>query len=175
MASARSALGVPSRLPLSAFWIAKRLILQPHCSAAWAKAAEREAGYTVLGAICGAVHADVVYDKQWEMLDLFKLALGATAKEALDPKKWVGEHKYILGLMAWQFALKAEYAWGAFVPGVTQPASSVASMCSVVLHSSKLHQGVVIANAAAAYPSSSVLLNALRLPDHNTSSCVTRC
>jgi hypothetical protein len=28
MASARSALGVPSRLPRSAFWIAKRMILQ---------------------------------------------------------------------------------------------------------------------------------------------------
>jgi hypothetical protein len=33
MASARSALGVPSRLPRSAFWIAKRMILQ--VGAAW--------------------------------------------------------------------------------------------------------------------------------------------
>jgi hypothetical protein len=31
VAAARTPLGVPSRLPFSAYWIAKRLILQPYC------------------------------------------------------------------------------------------------------------------------------------------------
>jgi hypothetical protein len=31
VASARSALGAPSRLTSSVFWIAKRMIIQPYC------------------------------------------------------------------------------------------------------------------------------------------------
>jgi hypothetical protein len=134
VASARSALGVPSRLPRSAFWIAKRMILQvrrgptnpaacfhlaqefsvlthpspalptsttttqppsqPYCSAHWAAAAERDAGYLLLGALCaGGASADILVGLSraslkrgagGDALSLFAVALGPGAKEALD-------------------------------------------------------------------------------------------
>eukprot|EP00882_Tetradesmus_deserticola_P027407 GHRQ01030324.1.p1 GENE.GHRQ01030324.1~~GHRQ01030324.1.p1 ORF type:complete len:595 (+),score=233.39 GHRQ01030324.1:221-1786(+) len=85
VASARSALGAPSRLTRSVFWIAKRMISQPYCSCPWAVAAEREAGYMLLGCMCAAAAPGLLAgrQKQQQVLELFEIALGQPAADAL--------------------------------------------------------------------------------------------
>ncbi|KAF8072444.1 hypothetical protein HT031_000103 [Scenedesmus sp. PABB004] len=85
VAAARSALGAPSRLTRSVFWIAKRMISQPYCSCPWAVAAEREAGYMLLAAMCAAAPPGLLAgrEKQAQLLDLLAVALGRGAADAL--------------------------------------------------------------------------------------------
>ena len=100
VAGARGALGVPSRLPRSAFWVAKRMVLQPCCTAHWAAAAERDAGYLLLGALCaGGAGADVLVGLSrasrrrgagGDALELFRVALGDGARAALDEAAYAG-------------------------------------------------------------------------------------
>jgi hypothetical protein len=69
---------------------------QPYCSAFWAAAAERDAGYLLLGALCaGGASADVLLGLSaasrkrgagGDVLALFRVALGSAAREALDEK-----------------------------------------------------------------------------------------
>ena len=55
-------------------------------SCPWAVAAEREAGYIMLGCKCAAAAPGLLAgrDKQQQILELFSLALGPTAAEALS-------------------------------------------------------------------------------------------
>ena len=56
-----------------------------HCSCPWAVAAEREAGYIMLGSMCAAAAPGLLAgrSKQQQVLELFSIALGPTAAEAL--------------------------------------------------------------------------------------------
>lgn len=55
------------------------------CSCPWAVAAEREAGYVMLGSMCAAAPPSLLVgrSKQQQVLELFSVALGPTAAEAL--------------------------------------------------------------------------------------------
>lgn len=55
------------------------------CSCPWAVAAEREAGYIMLGSMCAAAPPSLLVGryKQQQVLELFSVALGPTAAEAL--------------------------------------------------------------------------------------------
>lgn len=58
----------------------------PHaCSCPWAVAAEREAGYILLGSMCAAAPTSLLTGrkKQQQILELFSIALGPAAAEAL--------------------------------------------------------------------------------------------
>jgi hypothetical protein len=69
---------------------------QPYCSAFWAAAAERDAGYLLLGALCaGGASADVLLGLSAASLkagagggalDLFRVALGPGARDAIDER-----------------------------------------------------------------------------------------
>lgn len=55
------------------------------CSSLWAVAAEREAGYILLGCMCAAAAPGLLTgrEKQQQILELFSIALGPAAAEAL--------------------------------------------------------------------------------------------
>lgn len=55
------------------------------CSCPWAVAAEREAGYIMLGSMCAAAAPGLLAgrSKQQQVLELFSVALGPTAADAL--------------------------------------------------------------------------------------------
>lgn len=55
------------------------------CSSPWAVAAEREAGYILLGSMCAAAAPGLLTGrkKQQQILELFSIALGPAAAEAL--------------------------------------------------------------------------------------------
>jgi hypothetical protein len=71
--------------------------LQPYCSAHWAAAAERDAGYLLLGALCaGGASADILVGLSeasrkrgagGDALSLFAVALGPGARGAVDEKR----------------------------------------------------------------------------------------
>ena len=56
----RLPLGVPSRLPVKALQMAEQLIERPLSRRAAGRAAEREAGYFLLGALCISLPADAL-------------------------------------------------------------------------------------------------------------------
>jgi hypothetical protein len=63
------------------------------CSCHWAAAAEREAGYILLSAMCAAAHPCLLAgrDKQHELLQLLAVALGPSAAEALEAAVQAGK------------------------------------------------------------------------------------
>lgn len=71
------------------------------CSCPWAVAAEREAGYIMLGSMCAAAPPSLLEgrSKQQQVLELFSVALGPTAAEALTDTAAAaaGAHSLILG------------------------------------------------------------------------------
>jgi hypothetical protein len=75
VAAAKLPLGVPSRLPLSAFWIAKRLVCTPHGHTEASRAVEREAGYVLLGALCSCLHGDVLRERNADVLQMLEVGM----------------------------------------------------------------------------------------------------
>lgn len=76
-------IGCTSAACADTFWRVLGAVLS--CSCPWAVAAEREAGYIMLGSMCAAAAPGLLAgrDKQQQVLELFGVALGPTAAEAL--------------------------------------------------------------------------------------------
>lgn len=89
VASSRLPLGIPSRLLFSVFVIAKRLIHQPCSPFPATRAVEREAGYIIVGAICVALHPDMLRERQEELHSMWEVALGPAVKETFDEKNYL--------------------------------------------------------------------------------------
>lgn len=83
----RVPLGVPAQLILSAMDLAARLIGFPQSHASAGQAAEREAGYVMLGALMLALPAASVAAQRVELLELWRVALAPDVAADLDVKK----------------------------------------------------------------------------------------
>jgi hypothetical protein len=75
VAAAKLPLGVPSRLPLSAFWIAKRLVCTPHGHSEASRAVERQAGYALLGALLSCLHGGVLQERNDDVLQMLQVCV----------------------------------------------------------------------------------------------------
>ncbi len=80
---------MPSQLALSAMDLAARLIGVPQSKAPAGQAAEREAGYIMLGALALALPAGQVAAQRAELLELWRVALAPDAAAELDVKKYL--------------------------------------------------------------------------------------
>lgn len=83
----RLPLGVPAQLIVSAMDLAERLIGVPQSPASAGQAAEREAGYVMLGALMLALPAASVAAQRGQLLELWRVALAPEVAADLDVKK----------------------------------------------------------------------------------------
>ena len=82
-------LGIPSQLALQALKLGSQLVSAPPTRAAAALAAEREAGYILLGAAALVLPQEALTGQRAELLSLWKPALRASAAAQLDVKKYL--------------------------------------------------------------------------------------
>ena len=80
----RLPLGTPSQLTLEALKLAAQLVGTPASSTTAGLAAEREAGFVVLGAATLALPAEAVASQRSELLGLWSHALGEHASAEMD-------------------------------------------------------------------------------------------
>ena len=80
----RLPLGVPSQLTLEALKLAAQLVGTPASSTPAGLAAEREAGFIVLGAATLALPAEAVATQRSELLGLWSQALGEHTSAEMD-------------------------------------------------------------------------------------------
>lgn len=79
---------MPSRLVLAALGAAERLVKRSQSAGPTGAAAEREAGYILLGALCRALPQEVVAEKRVGLLALWRPALSQEAAADLDVNKF---------------------------------------------------------------------------------------
>ena len=117
-------LGVPARLGDDALAAAEALVTRPASRTAAGAAAEREGGYTLLGALCLALPAPVLAERRLALLALWQPALARPGGPGAHPggEAWVG---------AALVALEA-YAAGPLADAATpDPAEQARLSCAV--------------------------------------------
>lgn len=85
----RLPLGVPAQLVMAAMDLSARLVGSPQSRGAAGQAAEREAGYVLLGALVLALPPASVATQRAELLELWRVALAPAAAAELDLKKYM--------------------------------------------------------------------------------------
>ena len=82
-------LGIPSQLALQALKLGSQLVSAPTTRTSATLAAEREAGYILLGAAAVVLPQEAMAGQRAELLRLWKPALDAAAAAQLDVKKYL--------------------------------------------------------------------------------------
>lgn len=85
----RLPLGVPAQLVMSAMDLAARLVGSPQSRGAAGQAAEREAGYVLLGALVLSLPPASVAAQRAELLELWRVALAPASAADLDIRKYL--------------------------------------------------------------------------------------